>query len=70
MTSAATLAEKCDRICGKYARFHKDRCPLYKANCEAMDAMNTFARCERCDRGKLPDSRRVCMACRMEEVRG
>lgn len=42
--SAATLAEKCDRICGKYARFHKDRCPLYKANCAAMDRWNREGR--------------------------
>ena len=41
-TSAAQqrLFDACDRICGKYARFHKDRCPLYKANCAAMDQWN------------------------------
>lgn len=34
------LIAACDRICGKYAAYHKDRCPLYQANCEAMKAMN------------------------------
>jgi hypothetical protein len=37
--SAALLAA-CDRICGKYAKYHKDRCPLYKANCAAMERWN------------------------------
>lgn len=48
MTPEASAAQQrlfdaCDRICGKYAKHHKDRCPLYKANCAAMDAMNRKA---------------------------
>lgn len=34
----SALAGACDRICGVHAKYHKDRCPLYKANCEAMAA--------------------------------
>lgn len=36
----ADLIAACDRICGVKSNYHKDRCPLYKANCAAMEAMN------------------------------
>jgi len=36
----SALDAACDRICGVHAKYHKDRCPLYKANCRAMDAWN------------------------------
>jgi hypothetical protein len=38
--SRADLIAACDRICGGPDKpFHKDRCALYKANCEAMEAL-------------------------------
>jgi hypothetical protein len=40
MRDSAALIAACDRICGLDSRYHKDRCPLYKANCEAMSATN------------------------------
>jgi hypothetical protein len=40
-TAATDLLAKCDRICGVDARYHKDRCPLYEANCAAMSTFGT-----------------------------
>lgn len=53
MTSSddrAALLTECDRICGVHAKAHKSRCPVYKANCEAVAASNALRRQQRGDK--------------------
>jgi hypothetical protein len=38
VTPPESLIAACDRICGVTSDYHKDRCPLYRANCEAIGA--------------------------------